>query len=185
MPIVHNLRDEIVRALSVLQDLRVLSNAQTLRLQPTEVAAVVHGVVRSQAHTHAERGIRVIVDVPLDLPPVGADPEKFAQVVRNLCTNAVEAMPQGGTLTLHAQATEQQITLDVHDTGGGILPGLKVFEPFFSTKPSSKGLGLAIAYQLMAAQHGTVTYTSTLGQGTTFTLTLPLAKAGATGSDTD
>jgi signal transduction histidine kinase len=177
IPIVRELRDEITRALSVLADLRLLSDVQAPRLQSTAVAAVVSGVVHAQASGFAARGVRVIVDVPLTLPPAWADPEQLAQVVLNLCANAVEAMPQGGTLTLRADATEHRCILEVRDTGGGIPPGLKVFEPFCSTKPNKTGLGLAIAQRLMAAQHGTVTYTSPAGQGTTFTLTFPLAPA--------
>lgn len=175
--IADDLQNEITRSLQLLQDLRVLSTVPTLHLQPTDVLTVVNGVLNDQAQDFAKRRVRVSVELPTDLPPAQADPEKLARVVLNLCTNAVEAMPQGGTLILSAKATEAQLTLNVQDTGVGIAIGFNVFEPLISTKPGGTGLGLAIVYQLMAAQHGTVTYTSTPGQGTTFTLALPRAAA--------
>ena len=112
------------------QKLRLLSNAHTLQLRPTDVGTVVKGVMHAQAQDYAECQIRVIDHLPPDLPPAQADPEKLAQVVLNLCTNAVEAMPEGGTMTLSAHATKNQLTLEVNDTGVGIPPGFKVFEPF-------------------------------------------------------
>ncbi len=171
--IVQDVHEEIRRSLLLLQDLRLLSNVHTLQVQPVAITEVVNAVLHSLEQLSTKSGIQLVVDIPAGLPPALADLEKLGQVVLNLCTNAVEAMPQGGTLTLHVSATQTQVLLEVRDTGVGIAPDLMVFEPFISTKPGSTGLGLTIAWQLMVAQHGAIAYTSTLGQGTTFTLTLP------------
>jgi len=104
-----------------------------------------------------------------------ADQEKLAQVLLNLCKNAVEAMPRGGTLTVHGSWGGEQVSLTVSDTGVGVATGVNIFEPFTTTKETGTGLGLAIVQQIVAAHQGTITYTSESGQGATFTLILPIA----------
>jgi two-component system sensor histidine kinase HydH len=87
----------------------------------------------------------------------------------------MEAMPQGGLLTLHGHGTASTFTLTVQDTGRGIpaaqLP--RLFTPLYTTKPEGTGLGLAIVREIVAAHEGTITVASTPGHGTTFTITLP------------
>jgi signal transduction histidine kinase len=98
----------------------------------------------------------------------------------NLVQNALEAMPLGGTLTVAGQSTAAQVQLQVRDTGCGIpvaqLP--KVFEPLYTTKPGGTGLGLYIVQEIVAAHEGHVAVESVEGQGTTFTITLPVASDG-------
>jgi signal transduction histidine kinase len=91
-------------------------------------------------------------------------------------------MPNGGTLTIREQQTGDHITLRVQDTGVGIAEDVPVFEPFITTKPGGSGLGLALVKQIIEAHGGAVTYTSTLGRGTTFTLTLPVASVALSGA---
>jgi two-component system sensor histidine kinase HydH len=91
--------------------------------------------------------------------------------------NALEAMPQGGTLTVAGQSTATQVRLQVQDTGSGILVTQlsKIFEPLYTTKPGGTGLGLYIVQEIVAAHEGQMTVESVEGQGTTFTITLPVA----------
>jgi signal transduction histidine kinase len=111
------------------------------------------------------------------LPLVMANSDELTQVLLNLCKNAVEAMPQGGTLRVRGLCAGAQVRLEVSDTGEGISEGVNIFEPFVTTKKKGTGLGLAIVQQIVAAHEGTLTYTSTPGQGTTFTLQLPAVPA--------
>ncbi len=99
------------------------------------------------------------------------------RAVLNLVQNALDAMPQGGTLTLLGQRTATQVQLHVRDTGSGMSAEqlAHIFEPLYTTKPEGTGLGLYIAQEIMAAHAGHVTVESTIGQGTTFILTLPQA----------
>jgi signal transduction histidine kinase len=172
---VHDLKNETNRLQSLLQELRVFARPQQLDCQPTDVALVAAEVLRTQAQHYTKHGIYVEQLFPLELPLVMADSEKLAQVLLNLCKNAVEAMPEGGTLTVRGFQSKAQVCIEIQDTGHGVSGEVNVFEPFVTTKPGGTGLGLAIVRQIVEVHGGTITYTSTSGQGTTFTLALPVA----------
>jgi signal transduction histidine kinase len=104
----------------------------------------------------------------------------------NLVQNALDAMPEGGTLTLAGQGTATQVQLQVHDTGSGIAAERlqQIFEPLYTTKPGGTGLGLYIVQEIVAAHAGQLTVESKEGQGTTFTVTLPrTVHAAASGQE--
>lgn len=120
-----------------------------------------------------------------NLPATIADPGQLKQVFLNLIMNALQAMPQGGELTVSTQANtgsykgqgDGSIRIDITDTGKGIPAHLlnKIFEPFFTTKEDEgTGLGLAISYRIIEEHNGTITVVSQENKGTTFTITLPL-----------
>ena len=172
---VQDLKQEINRLQSLLQGWRALARPQQLNLQPTSLATLTAEILRAQLPYYTERDIQLEQIFSPEFPLVIADQEKLAQVLLNLCKNAVEAMPQGGKLTLRGCSTEAHVVLEVSDTGVGIPEGLNIFEPFTTTKEVGTGLGLAIVQQIIAAHQGTISYTSTPDQGTIFTITLPVA----------
>jgi signal transduction histidine kinase len=143
-------------------------------------------VLAIETPSYTECGIHVEQDFSSELPETLTDPEKLKQVILNLCKNAVEAMPESGTLTVRGYRTGDQVCLEVQDTGEGIPEGVEIFDLFTTTKPDGTGLGLPIVRQIVLAHGGTLTYTSTPGQGTTFTVTLSVYLHGAaqTGSAT-
>jgi two-component system, cell cycle sensor histidine kinase and response regulator CckA len=124
-----------------------------------------------------------------DLWPAEVDPGQIGQVINNLLINAVQAMPGGGHITLTLDNVDLQqpdtlplapgkyVRVTIADEGTGIPPGHlpRIFEPYFTTKQKGSGLGLASAYSIVHAHGGHVAVSSTLGQGTTFTLHLPVA----------
>lgn len=171
---VHDLKHETDRLRVLLQELRAFVRPHALDLQPTNLAEVVADVLRGQTAYYLEHNVSLEQRLPTDLPLIMADQEKLAQVLLNLCHNAVEAMPEGGALTVGATLNEGVICLEVQDNGEGIPKGIDVFEPFVTMKAQGMGLGLAIARQIVEAHGGTITYTSAPGQGTTFRLTLPV-----------
>jgi signal transduction histidine kinase len=120
-----------------------------------------------------------VVDAPNDLPRVKADSGQLQQAVIALATNAVDAMPNGGKLTMRASAQSNAVAIDIEDTGIGIPVEhvSKIFEPFFTTKEVGKGtgLGLAVCYGIITDHGGRVSVRSNLGKGTTFTILLPVA----------
>jgi two-component system sporulation sensor kinase A len=164
---------EINHLSALLQDFRSLYRRENYNLQPTPMALVIKQVLALESPECAARRIQIEQSCPEDLPLVMADQEKLKQALLNLCKNAVEAMPNGGRLIVRASSSDDQVILEVNDTGIGIPDGIDILEPFATTKPSGTGLGLVIVRQIIAAHKGTMTYESERNRGTTFRLILP------------
>jgi signal transduction histidine kinase len=109
------------------------------------------------------------------------DPPQMQQVLSNLVVNARDAMPQGGTIRISAQASGDMVSLRVRDEGLGMPPDVanRIFEPLFTTKRSGTGLGLAVAQQIVTQHRGTIEVISEVGQGTTMQICLPLSRVEA------
>jgi nitrogen fixation/metabolism regulation signal transduction histidine kinase len=119
---------------------------------------------------------RVRADAVLDarLRPVQADPEQMTRVLRNLILNAIDAMPEGGTLTVRTVALKGGLRLEVSDTGQGLTPEecSRLFTPYYTTKTHGTGLGLAIVQSVVSDHHGRISVESAPGKGTTFRIEL-------------
>jgi two-component system NtrC family sensor kinase len=144
--------------------------------RPLDVNRIIDRVLHLARKHLQHQEIMFTSNLATPLPRVEADSDELEQVFLNLILNAVEAMPEGGTLTISSFATENdRIGVAFTDTGigipGEILPYL--FEPFFSTKDKGTGLGLSISYMLIERNNGKITVTSEEGKGATFTLWLP------------
>jgi signal transduction histidine kinase len=115
------------------------------------------------------------------LPPLMLDVFKMEQAFNNVLKNALQAMPEGGTLRIetHHDPERRQVLVSFRDTGTGIQPDdlPNVFRPFFTTKPGGTGLGLAISSRIVDAHGGRLSVMSTQGQGTEFTFMLPESSA--------
>ena len=125
------------------------------------------------------RGIVIEVRTQLDpVPPILGDASELREALTNLILNAVDAMPNGGTLTLTTRSTEEHVDVLVADTGVGIPRDVRdnIFDPFFTTKgPKGTGLGLSMTYGIASRHGGSVTVDSEEGRGSTFTLSFPSA----------
>jgi signal transduction histidine kinase len=123
--------------------------------------------------------ITVDLRLPGDLPRVRMDPLQLSQIIFNLMTNAVQAMPDGGTLTIAARkgAAAERLELSVSDTGSGITPEAMecLFEPLFTTKARGLGLGLWVSQNLATANGARIEAASRVGEGATFTIDMPVA----------
>ncbi len=126
-----------------------------------------------------ERGIIAVVDITPPLPHVEGNPENLKQCLINLVKNSMEAMPEGGTVSLRARRNDGYVQIDVEDTGTGIPPELhdQVFSPFYTTKQRGAGLGLAMTRKVIEEMGGKVILTSHVGKGTCISLMLPVALA--------
>jgi signal transduction histidine kinase len=124
------------------------------------------------------KNIKIVTDLPPDLPHIFVDPQQMTQVLENLVTNAYQAMPSGGRLTVKARADQNSVYLSMADTGGGITEQNlgKLFDPLFTTKTHGVGLGLALSKMLLEANGGRIEVESQEGKGTTFTVVLPIAE---------
>ncbi len=122
---------------------------------------------------------QVVLELDLaPLPPLTCYPLKINQVILNLSSNAIEACSCGGTVTVRTRSADDCVIIQVVDTGQGIAPVIqdKIFDPFFTTKPPGKGtgLGLSISYAIVEEHKGEIEVESTPGQGTCFTVRLPV-----------
>ena len=110
--------------------------------------------------------------------PLDADPELLHRALSNLVLNAMDAMPEGGTLTLSAQPKGETVELRVADTGQGMTPEEceRLFTPYYTTKQHGTGLGLAIVQSVVADHGGAISVESRTGGGATFVITLPKAR---------
>jgi signal transduction histidine kinase len=153
--------------------------ARPLKLSCTRVscAAAVGKALHELSPATVAAAVQVREDFPDALPPVMADPEKLKQVVLNLAKNAIEALPEGGKLTVRGYRSGESVCLESQDTGPGISCGVQVFHPFATSKPDGWGLGLCIARQIITAHEGTIDYASEAGRGATFKIRLPAAAA--------
>ena len=160
-----------------------------LELQPIDLNVLIKETLELLKNSPQYRA-EITIDEACEAQPVMAhvDMHQIRQVLWNLCINALQAMPEGGTLRLKTSAGNQRFSasgaphnsssspcLTIEDTGPGIPENLhhQIFEPFFSTKSYGSGLGLAVVYQIIEAHHGEIHLDSKLGSGTTFHIVLP------------
>jgi two-component system sensor histidine kinase BaeS len=182
----HVMQGEVERLSRLIDDLFELSQIEAgavrLTWETTYVAELIAETVEAMRAEADRAGVMLCAELSLD-PPIAmqADPQKLYRVLSNLIANALRYTPPGGTVTLGAQPVTAGLAIAVADTGEGIAPEdlPRVFERFYRGEKSRSragggaGLGLAIARGLVEAHGGTIAVESILGQGTTFTVTLP------------
>jgi signal transduction histidine kinase len=165
---------EITRSEHIVDELLA-----TVRTRPPDVAA--HGVAELVGQILRQcvvpDSVTVTLDIPATIPPLRVDELQMQQVLRNLISNSVEAMVEGGTLAINAVENRQEgtVRLSVRDSGSGMTPEVmaQLFQPLFTTKARGIGLGLVVAKNLTEANGGTVTVESEPEKGTLFAITLP------------
>jgi signal transduction histidine kinase len=183
--LIDSLYEEAMLLSRLVDDLQELALAEAGKLQlvrqPITLAEIVEQVVNIFQPQMTAKGLTVKADLPTDLPPVDADPDRVGQILRNLLTNAITYTPSGGKITVTARSTGSEVEVSVQDTGVGIAPEHLpyVFERFYRADKSraratgGAGLGLAIVRQLVEAHGGRVWAESTPGVGSVFGFTLP------------
>jgi two-component system OmpR family sensor kinase/two-component system sensor histidine kinase BaeS len=193
---ISRLYDETRLLSRLVDDLRELALADAgqlgLHTRPTDLAQVIHATVETLEPAAEMQQVNLGAKPDADLPAVEADPDRLAQVLRNLLINALRHTPPGGSVVVTASRLEDDVEVAVADTGEGIAPEnlAHVFERFWQADPArtrsesrgqignagGTGLGLSVAQSLVQAQGGRIWAESTLGQGSTFRFTLPLAR---------
>ena len=170
--LVETARSEIVRLDGLVQESLSLASVDRLALRPGHPEDALRDTMLLMAPYARDRGIDVreayaglAVQVPMDR-------EKLKQVLINLVRNAIEAMPDGGTLRVSSAVDGGHAVLRIADSGIGIPLGVDVFDLFVTTKADGTGLGLPIAKRIVEAHGGSLTYESRPGKGTTFTVAL-------------
>jgi len=174
---------ETNRCSQIVSNLLSFSRRSPAAFAPVDVAELMRRSILLSQHKLELSHIRLEPRVSPSLPAVEGDFNQLQQCVINLIFNAIDAMPQGGTLTLEARAGEpaQTVSIRVQDTGPGIPAEhlSSIFEPFFTTKSEGHGLGLGLStvYGIVERHHGTVSARNLDEGGALFVITLPAARS--------
>jgi PAS domain S-box-containing protein len=180
---------EVERMGRLVANLLQFTRHHQLRVSTVDVREELANTLALIGYRLRTQRISVVRDCAPEVPMIQADRWQLRQLFLNLLTNAADAMPQGGTLTIRVDIAASpaplpiepatQIMVEFSDTGVGIAPDIlpKLAEPFFTTKPEGKGtgLGLSICRRIVQAHGGTLDISSELGRGTTVRITLPLS----------
>ena len=169
---------EIHRLDRVVQILVDFTRPRDLHLEELDLRRLLEEVTQLAAPDAAQHGVTVSCNLPPEPLQVKVDEDLTKQAILNIVLNGVQAMPEGGALTISAQRENEMVITAISDEGGGIPPELqeKIFELYFTTKKEGSGIGLAQTYQILQWHYGSVDFESIDGQGTTFRLRLPLAE---------
>jgi two-component system NtrC family sensor kinase len=169
---------EVERLITLVQRTLEFYRPSHGRRTETDVNHLIENVL-ALSNKRLEHGrVRVRTQLQADLTRIMAVPDQLTQVFLNLIINAVEAMPNGGTLTIASARRDSWLAIDVQDTGAGLTPNeaARIFEPFYTTKADGTGLGLAVSYGIIQQHGGRIEVNSVPGQGTRFTVLLPVQR---------
>jgi two-component system NtrC family sensor kinase len=179
--------EETRRCQRLIQEMLQFARPRSADLCPTDIRQAIEKTMSMVASRLYKQRIESKVVVDDSLPLISADPQQLEQVLINLLLNAIDAMPNGGHITVEAALdaandSSSAITIAVTDNGSGIDPGdlPKIFQPFFSAKKGKGiGLGLSICDRIIQNHGGTIAVRSAPGEGTSFKIHLPLEPNGA------
>lgn len=168
--------DETARLENIVKRVQDFTEIQVFNPTSEKIEPIVEGVLSAALPLANKLGVRMVKDIAPDLPPVRLDAGQISMALSNIVKNALEAMPQGGTLTLKALQEDQSLVLTIKDTGCGIPKEqlTSIYDPFVTSKSKGVGLGLTLVHQVISNHHGDIRITSELQKGTVVTLRLPM-----------
>jgi len=168
---------EIRRLDRVVQTLVDFTRPRDLHLEEVDFRRLMEDVAQLAAPDAEQHGVTIERHMPEQPMPIKADVDLMKQAMLNVVINGVQAMPEGGVLSISARREGAAIVAEVHDQGAGIPQDMhdKVFELYFTTKKDGSGIGLAQTYQILQWHYGSVDFESGAGAGTTFRFHLPAA----------
>jgi signal transduction histidine kinase len=163
---------EVSAATVIVSDLLAFARQRDPVVIEVDVGDLIHEVL---SVLPPPSGVEVTTDIGPSIT-LRADRDQLRQLLLNLLSNAYQAMPDGGRVSVGAQSTGGLVRLSVSDTGAGVPNDVqkRLFEPFFTTKARGIGLGLAVSKRVVDAHHGDIIVESTVGEGSTFRVTLPV-----------
>lgn len=172
---VQSIEDNIFYIDKIVTDLQDYAKPSMPSTEQTDVKKIIEDVFST---LKVPENINVIYEIEPCFTKIMTDPSAIKRILTNLCSNAIQAMPKGGKLTLVAVCKDHKIFLSVQDTGLGIPEEAKdkLFKPLFTTKAKGQGFGLAVVKKLTEALNGKVSVESEIGKGTRFALEFPLQK---------
>jgi len=169
---------ELHRVADLITDLLALGKSKTPERRAVDLGPTLEPVVRLMESTARKRQIEVAAIFDPHVPAVWADPDQLKQIIVNLLLNAIETSSPDGHVWFEARpALAGSVVLEVRDDGPGIPADQleNIFHPFYTTKETGTGLGLALVHQMVVEHGGEITVESTVGRGSAFRVTLPAA----------
>jgi signal transduction histidine kinase len=172
------IQDATKRSSLIIDNLLKFARPMSVHMQLLDINVVIEDTFVLMTHQLVLQQIRLIKQLPSNLPQAYGNSALLQQVFTNLILNACNAMEQTGLLTVTTRANKfNLVEIQFTDTGCGIAPEAlpKIFDPFFTTRPTGKGtgLGLSLSYTIIQQHHGEIAVQSSVGQGTTFIVSLP------------
>jgi two-component system, NtrC family, sensor kinase len=162
----------------IIKKLMIFSRQMPQRITKVNLNAIVANILYFIDVRFQSRGIQMVTQLDPSLPDIFADEVQMSQVLVNLITNSVYAMPKGGEITVITKRKENTVSLIVKDNGTGMSAEVKekIFEPFFTTKPVGQGtgLGLSVVQGIIDSHQGRITVSTAVNKGTKFEVQLPL-----------
>lgn len=173
--LVRILEEEATRLNHIVGDLLDFARPRIPALQRDRIETVLDDAVAAAVASAAD--VTVVREIDPNLPAVPMDARLMRQALLNIAQNAVQAMPEGGTLTVRAKKNGSAVRVSIEDTGPGIPPDIRarIFEPFFTTRARGTGLGLAVVKRIVDGHAGEIELATEVGRGTTFCVSLPLS----------
>lgn len=177
--LVTAIREQVVALDALTEEYLAFARFPRPQFEEDSVNDMVTAVAEFVRPLASRQHVEVQVSTDPTVPPMEIDRTLLRQAVLNLVKNGLEALSQGGVLTLTTRHLDETVEIVIADTGPGIGPevGRRLFEQFFTTKPQGTGLGLAITRQIVEEHGGKIRWSSTPGEGATFIMSLPLKKA--------
>jgi signal transduction histidine kinase len=168
--------DQCDRAKNIIQRLLMFSKPSRGELKEASLHNIIDLVTDLVEHQYSLKNVKVKRDYKILLPKVRVDEKQMQEVFMNLLKNALDSMPEGGTITISVGKQGDKVRVDFEDDGSGISEEdlKKIFDPFFTTKEEGTGLGLPVCYGIVKAHGGELKYKSRIGKGTTATVLLPI-----------
>lgn len=173
---VQIVKEETARLDSIVTEFLEYARPPRPTVRPCSVNELLESTLILVHKESAASGVEVIKNLAPDMPMIPMDPDQIRQVLLNICLNAVQAMPEGGTLEVSSRTEGDSAVIEVADTGVGVSEDdlERIFDPFFSTKPGGTGMGLSISYQLVESHGGMLAARLNPEKGMTFRLELPI-----------
>ncbi|MDF1510308.1 PAS domain S-box protein [Robertmurraya sp. DFI.2.37] len=167
--------DEINRVNQIVEDFMVLAKPKVVDLKEKNIIPIIKDVLSLLEFEARKKKVRMHFEANDDIVQIECDENRLKQVFLNFVKNGIEAMPNGGDITVRVHVASEQVQISIQDTGVGIPEEKlkRIGEPFYTTKKDGNGLGLMVSYKIIESHNGTVFIESELNKGTTFNIILP------------
>jgi len=168
--------DEVSRLERLIENLGDFTKEYRLIKRPSDINSVITDVLKMMKEIYPKNKYKFVEHLSPEIGEVMCDPDKLKQVFINIITNAIQAMENGGTVTVTTQKLKDNgVEITIEDEGKGMSEEelLHIFEPFYTTRDSGSGLGLAISYRIIEAHKGEIKAISKPGKGTKFIIRIP------------